>query len=212
VSTHQSDAVRSPHGICAPQESNNLFERLLHIAATAAGAHAAVSDARSTLTYAEVARLAAAFAAQLEDAGVQPGDHVGVLLGNTREFLIAAFGIWRHRAVLVPLNPQFREPELLGYVRDCQLRSLVTTTRNHSLVQALQQKGAVIDHVWLCPFDSDRWDHRGAPENALRDITKSPLSRQAAPQWPTLEIQRQPIRRSTLPASHALFASATPVE
>jgi long-chain acyl-CoA synthetase len=170
------DLRGDPHAVST--EPENLFERLWHIASTGSGERVAVSDARSTLTYAELATLSSAFATQLAEAGVQPRDPVGVVLGNCREFLIAAFGSWKHGAVLVPLNPLITEPELLKYVVDCQLRALITATRNTSLVQALEGKGAPIEHVWLCPLESDEWQYRSRPianapcdliENALRN-------------------------------------------
>jgi len=186
MSTDKINAIRSLSETAVPRESTNLFERLKTIASTDTRANVAVSDARSTLTYADIASLSAAFSAQLDEAGIQPKDNVGVLLGNSREFLIAAFGAWKHGAVLVPLNPQLREPELLKYAVDCHLRAMVTTTRNGSLVETLKEKGAPLEHVWLCPADCDQWMHRGPTGNQLRAATKRSLTLQDTGEWPAI--------------------------
>jgi len=178
MSTDQQIVIRAPRETSVAHDSTNLFARLLYIASTDTRA-GALSDARSTLTYAEVAGLSATFAAQLADAGVQPLDNVGVLLGNTREFLIAAFGVWKHGAVLVPLNPQLRAPELLKCAIDCHLRALVTATRNASLVQTLKEQGAPVEHVWLCPLNFDQWSYRSPAGNRPHGAAKRPPDAQA---------------------------------
>ena len=58
----------------------------------------------TTLTYAELLDAARRAAAMFRDAGVNPGDRVGVMTYNTPAFVIAAFGIWRAGAALVPIN------------------------------------------------------------------------------------------------------------
>jgi len=181
VNTHQAGVIRSIGEAPGHRRSTGLYERLATLAST--GANVALSDARSTLTYAELLRSSAAFAAQLSESGVEPLDNVGVLLGNSREFLIAAFGIWKHGAVLVPLNPQLREPELLKCAHDCRLRAMVTAARNDSLMQSIGQQGAGVEHLWLCSLDSDQWVYRrGVPGVALKSGPE-PL---ATPDWPAI--------------------------
>lgn len=180
----QQDAIHSPSTSVLPQPEN-LYERLLAAARNCSG-KVAVSDARAALSYSEFAGLAAAFAGQLQDVGVRPGEPVGVLLGNSREFLIAAFGAWKHGAVLVPLNPQLTEAELAKYVHDCQLRGLVTASRNHPVLQTLEAKGAPIEHVWLCPLERDDWTYRGPGKNTAHGAaSRSPGSRETQ-EWPAI--------------------------
>jgi long-chain acyl-CoA synthetase len=137
------------------------------------------------LTYAELARSSEAFSANLADAGVQPRDNVGIVLGNSREFLIAAFGVWRHGAVVVPLNPQLREPEILKCALDCHLRAMILPTRGGSLAQTLRDKGAPLEHVWLCPADRDEWTYRGLAGSPSRLMKCSP-GVEITPEWPAI--------------------------
>jgi long-chain acyl-CoA synthetase len=68
------------------------------------GAAALRCDA-ATMTYSELADEAARFAAYLAEQDVQPGDRVGVMLGNLPEFGAAFYGILHAGAVVVPMNP-----------------------------------------------------------------------------------------------------------
>ena len=73
-----------------------------------------VTDARSW-TYREIQRWSERIAAGLVAAGVQPGDHVGLVMANYPEFVAVKFGIARAGAVAVPINFLNRRDEL-GYV------------------------------------------------------------------------------------------------
>lgn len=184
MNTHQASAIRSIGEAPVHRRSTGLYERLETLASNGAGV--ALSDARSTLTYAELVQSSAAFATQLSEAGVDPLDNVGVFLGNTREFLIAAFGVWKHGAVLVPLNPQLREPELLKCAVDCRLRAMVTATRNDSLMQSIGHQGAGVEHLWLCPLDSDQWVYRGTAGSSAGGATKGMPEALSTPDWPAI--------------------------
>lgn len=83
------------------------------------------------VTYAEVDRLSDQFAAVLQADGIKPGDSVAVFLGNCPQFTIAFFGILKAGAVHVPVNPMFKEHELLYELNDSQARMVVV---DHALM------------------------------------------------------------------------------
>ncbi|MER5883197.1 AMP-binding protein [Streptomyces sp. NPDC001941] len=89
----------------------NLTWMLESSARTHPGKQAVVSDLGS-LTYAELLTASRRAAAVLRKRGVRPGDRVGVLAYNTPAFVVAAFGVWRAGAALVPLNHKFTAHEL----------------------------------------------------------------------------------------------------
>jgi feruloyl-CoA synthase len=82
----------------------------------------AVVAGETALTYDELLAASRRAAAVLRDAGVTRGDHVGVMTYNTPAFVVAAFGIWRAGAVLVPLNHKFASPEVAYVARHAGLR------------------------------------------------------------------------------------------
>ncbi|QAY63457.1 fatty-acid--CoA ligase [Xylanimonas allomyrinae] len=71
------------------------------------------------LTYRDLDDGARRAAAVFRDAGVRPGDRVAVVTYNTPGFVLAAFGLWRAGAVLVPVNHKLQAPEVARLVTHC---------------------------------------------------------------------------------------------
>jgi long-chain acyl-CoA synthetase len=70
------------------------------------------------LTYAELDRESARFAALLSERGMEPGDRVGVMLPNVPEFPIAYYGVLRAGGIVVPMNVLLKRREIAFYVGD----------------------------------------------------------------------------------------------
>jgi acetyl-CoA synthetase len=64
------------------------------------------------LTYGDLRRESARFAAALAELGIGPGDSVAVLMGKSTELVVALLGIWRRGAVHVPLFTAFAAPAI----------------------------------------------------------------------------------------------------
>ncbi|MGH7921422.1 MAG: class I adenylate-forming enzyme family protein [Candidatus Dormibacteraceae bacterium] len=75
---------------------------------------AVITDAR-TLTYDDLWREARAVARGLVKLGVEPGEHVAMVVANQPEFVVLQYGVACAGAVCVPFNFRLREEEL-GYV------------------------------------------------------------------------------------------------
>jgi long-chain acyl-CoA synthetase len=61
------------------------------------------------ITFGELDNSASRFAALLENWGIGKGDRVAVSLQNDPEFAVVQLGTWKRGAILVPLNPMFKE-------------------------------------------------------------------------------------------------------
>jgi fatty-acyl-CoA synthase len=98
----------------------------------------AVVDGHRRLTYAEYAdrchRLGHALRGEL---GVEPGDRVAYLCGNTTELLEAYYGVLLADAVLVPLNIRLSAPELQAVLDDCSPRVLFVHPSFSSVADSL---------------------------------------------------------------------------
>jgi long-chain acyl-CoA synthetase len=80
----------------------------------------------TTLTVAEVDRQSAALAAGMaKECALQRGDRVLVQLQNVPTFLIAMLAIWRLGAIMVPVNPMYKQRELEGLLTDSGARVLI---------------------------------------------------------------------------------------
>lgn len=81
-------------------------------------ASSCLRDARNDLTYGEVGNRVCAFAEQLLERGLGPGDVVGIMLPNRVELLIGLLAAWRVGAAATPLNPAFTGNEAEYQLRD----------------------------------------------------------------------------------------------
>src|SRR5690606_12460953 len=62
-----------------------------------------------SISFQELDEMAESFAALLAEWGVGKGDRVALYLQNDPQFLIAQYGAWKRGAIMVPLNPMFKE-------------------------------------------------------------------------------------------------------
>ncbi|MFG2236060.1 long-chain fatty acid--CoA ligase [Streptomyces sp. NPDC048723] len=100
---------------------------LLTGSAAAHGDRIALRHATTALTYAQLDDLTARTAALLQDRGVRPGDRVAVITPNVPHFPIAYYGILRAGAVVVPMNPLLKAPEIAFVLRDAGARTVLTS-------------------------------------------------------------------------------------
>jgi long-chain acyl-CoA synthetase len=79
-----------------------------------------------TFSYAQVDEISGRIATSLRALGVGRGDKVAVQLPNMPHFLFAYFGVLKVGAVLVPLNPLLRAPDICYHLINCDARLLIT--------------------------------------------------------------------------------------
>ena len=103
----------------------NLSVMLRESAHARPGASALLCDG-ATMTYGGLDARSDAIAAGLVARGVEPGDRVGLQLPNVPQFPIVYFGILKAGAVVVPLNPLLRAPEIAHQLGDSGARMLIT--------------------------------------------------------------------------------------
>ncbi|BBU21720.1 long-chain-fatty-acid--CoA ligase [Mycobacterium xenopi] len=82
--------------------------------------------ADQTFSYAQVDEISGRVATSLRNLGVGRGDKVAVQLPNLPHFLFAYFAILKVGAVMVPLNPLLRAPEVNYHLNDSDSRLLIT--------------------------------------------------------------------------------------
>jgi len=100
----------------------DLFER----ACTEFSDRTAFTCLGQDITFAEIDKMSASFAAYLSgDGGLQPGDRVAIQLPNLIQYPIAAWGILRAGLVLVNTNPLYAERELRHQFQDSGAKAVV---------------------------------------------------------------------------------------
>ncbi len=90
------------------------------------GLSTSVIRRRDTPCAAQVDELSGRIATSLRDLGVGRGDKAAVQLPNVPHSLFACFGVLKVGAVLVPLDPLLRAPEICYHLIICGARLLIT--------------------------------------------------------------------------------------
>lgn len=90
-----------------------------------------------SFTYKEIDELSSKLAIGLKELGVVQGDRVIVQLQNIPQYLIALYAIWKIGAIVVPLNPMYREHELKFYISDCDAKVFITMESCYDQVEKL---------------------------------------------------------------------------
>jgi acetyl-CoA synthetase len=98
------------------------------------------------LTFGELGREAARFAAALADLGIGPGDRVGVLMSRSVELVVALLGLWHRGAVLVPLSPTLSRPGVAVRLRAASVRLVVVDADRRTKLAA--GEGVPADPQW----------------------------------------------------------------
>ncbi|WP_236184201.1 long-chain-fatty-acid--CoA ligase FadD2 [Pseudomonas juntendi] len=98
----------------------------------------AFSNLGVTLTYAQLERHSAAFAAWLQQhTSLQPGDRIAVQMPNVLQYPIAVFGAMRAGLIVVNTNPLYTEREMRHQFNDSGARALVYLNMFGKRVQAV---------------------------------------------------------------------------
>ncbi|WP_322980639.1 long-chain-fatty-acid--CoA ligase FadD2 [Pseudomonas sp. C11] len=96
----------------------------------------AFSNLGVTLTYAELDRLSAAFAAYLQKhTDLKPGERIAVQMPNVLQYPIAVFGAMRAGLIVVNTNPLYTAREMKHQFKDAGVRALVYLNMFGKLVQ-----------------------------------------------------------------------------
>ncbi|MFG2715117.1 AMP-binding protein [Streptomyces goshikiensis] len=148
---------------------------LLTGSASAHGDRIAIRHEATALTYAQLDELTARTAALLQERGVRPGDRVAVIAPNVPHFPIAYYGILRAGAVVVPMNPLLKAPEIAFILRDAGARTVLTSPM--SAAETAEAAAATeTDCLVLDPDGFDALLDRIEPVDAVFDAQDTDLA------------------------------------
>ncbi|QQX83677.1 AMP-binding protein [Cupriavidus necator] len=100
--------------------------------------HAALVWYGTTVTYAELDDLSERCAALLKSGGVGAGDRVAVMMGNCPQFHVVFYGILKLGAVYVPVNPLFKEQELVYELNDAGATTVIVQDQLAPLLMSVR--------------------------------------------------------------------------
>jgi long-chain acyl-CoA synthetase len=100
------------------------------------------------LTFGQVDRHSAAFAARLQAMGLEKGDRIAIMMPNVLQYPIAVFGALRAGLVVVNTNPLYTARELKHQLNDSGAKAIVIMDNFASVLEAVIDD-APIEHVIL---------------------------------------------------------------
>ncbi|NLI67867.1 MAG: fatty acid--CoA ligase family protein [Bacilli bacterium] len=132
-----------------------------------------------SVSYQQFDRSVAKFAGALKEIGIQKGDHIALLVGNTPHFLIALYASWRLGAVVVPINPTYTPNELSYIVQNSDAKLMIALDKLAPLIAQKDKLFPKIENVIVCETDEEA--SKQANELAEKPLFFKPLLQHAAP-------------------------------
>ncbi|HEX5096887.1 MAG TPA: AMP-binding protein, partial [Acidimicrobiia bacterium] len=146
------------------------FADLFEMAADKVPDRLAVVDTRRRVTYAELEDRANRLAHALQEMGVEPGQHVGILATNCIEWVEAMFAIYKIRASVVNVNFRYVEEELRYLFDNSDMVALVYQREYAPLIAAARDAQPKLERFIRIEWDGDDTD----------DSTLDPVEYEAA--------------------------------
>ncbi len=131
----------------------NLMTRV-HAIAEQNAVKTAYSFMGKDTSYGEFDQTVARFAGALKELGVEKGDHVAFLLGNTPHFLISLYATMRLGATAVPINPIYSPDEIAYIVNDSDAKIVVALDMLLPLIEKAHHALPKVETYIICETDS----------------------------------------------------------
>lgn len=90
----------------------------------------------ATITLSQLDEQSDAFAVALSESGVAKGDRLALVLQNIPQFIIATVASWKLGAVVVPINPMYREREISTVLADSGAIGVICLESGAEVVRA----------------------------------------------------------------------------
>lgn len=101
-------------------------------------------------TYAELDAAVTMFACGLSKLGVQKGDHVALIMGNSPHFLIGFYGVLRAGAKVIPINPIYTADEISFILLNGDVKTVITLDLLLPLAEGLHKHLPKVENYIIC--------------------------------------------------------------
>ncbi len=106
------------------------------------------------ISYGEIDQLSNSLASAFQELGLEKRDRIILVLQNVPQFLIATYAAWKVGAVVVPLNPMYKEKELTYFCQDSGAKIFLTLEETAaSLDLSFLRETAVANVITASPLD-----------------------------------------------------------
>ncbi|MER2191608.1 MAG: fatty acid--CoA ligase family protein [Solibacillus sp.] len=122
-------------------------------------------------SYGEFEQTVGRFAAALQNLGVQKGDHVAFLLGNTPHYLISLYAVMRIGATAIPVNPMYTADEISYILKNGDVKVVIALDLLLPLVEAGVHGLPQVEHYIICETTPDIGEKVAALSDAAKQKT-----------------------------------------
>jgi len=126
------------------------------------------------ISYGELARASDSLAAAFFDFGIKNGDRIILDLQNIPQFLLATYAAWKLGAIVVPLNPMYKEKELLYFCQDSGAKLFFTLDEIAAALDLSFLKDTSIEKL-ITTSGLDMLPADTEPPNLLKVSSKVPV-------------------------------------
>ena len=87
-----------------------------------------------SMSYVQLDRMSSSLASRLIQAGIRPGERIGIWLNKSIETVVSIYAILKAGAAYVPVDPIAPVKRVMYILSDCQVSCLITTTERLALL------------------------------------------------------------------------------
>ncbi len=127
------------------------------------------------LSYGQIDRFSDQLAAALLALDLQKGDRLILDLQNVPQFLIATYAAWKIGVIVVPVNPMYKERELLYFCQDSGARVMIVHDTIAAKLDLSFLKETAVKHV-IATSALDFLPHGAPRPELLKDVEKVSVS------------------------------------
>lgn len=127
------------------------------------------------ISYKDIDTLSDNLATAFEALGLKKGDRIVIDLQNVPQFLIATYAAWKTGAIVVPLNPMYREKELAYFCQDSGAKLFVTLDEIASSLDLSFLRDTSVEKV-ITTSPLDFLPPETDPPDLLKTVKKIPVS------------------------------------
>ncbi|WP_172369925.1 fatty acid--CoA ligase family protein [Sporosarcina jiandibaonis] len=124
-------------------------------------------------SYAEFDLSVSKFASALQDLGIEKGDHIAFLLGNTPHFLISLYATMRIGATAIPVNPIYTPDEISYIVQNSDAKAVIALDQLLPLVEQAAGAFPTVEHYIICETDPKTPEKIAALPASVRNKVRS---------------------------------------
>lgn len=124
-------------------------------------------------SYAEFDASVSKFASALQDLGIEKGDHVAFLLGNTPHFLISLYATMRLGATAIPVNPIYTPDEISYILHNSDAKAVIALDQLLPLVEQAAGTFSAVQNYIICETDLETPEKIAALPDNVRSKVRS---------------------------------------